>query len=190
MTGDADRALRYWDRAAGAYGASRRDGPLALSSIYEPVIDELLGDVTDKRVLDAGCGDGLYARKLVARGASVTAVDGSSEMIKLALRDTQHPNIEYRVGDLMKPLPPVGEGRGAGLLGGDAAFPPTPLGLLRRSHTQRVRGRRLQGAHAVRGRGSAASRVAAPSAHSVVRRRAGRLLETASRPVNRPQLDW
>lgn len=105
VTGDAERALYYWNRAAGTYRARRPDGPLALSSIYEPIIDELLGDVTDKRVLDAGCGDGLYARKLAARGASVTAVDGSTEMIKLAVCDTRGADIEYRVADLTKPLP-------------------------------------------------------------------------------------
>ena len=105
MSHDAERAVRYWDRAAGAYVASRQDGPLALSSIYEPVIDDLLGDVKDKRVLDVGCGDGYYARKLAATGAAVLAIDGSAEMIKLALRDTPGGEVEYRVADLTQPLP-------------------------------------------------------------------------------------
>ena len=105
MSHDAERAVRYWDRAAGAYVASRQDGPLALSSIYVPVIDDLLGDVKDKRVLDVGCGDGYYARKLAATGAAVLAIDGSAEMIKLALRDTPGGDVEYRVADLTQPLP-------------------------------------------------------------------------------------
>ena len=74
---DATDALRYWDRAAAAYSASRLDGPLAVSAIYEPVIDQLLADVTGRRVLDAGCGNGRHAKKLAARGARVTAIDGS-----------------------------------------------------------------------------------------------------------------
>ncbi|WP_329053328.1 class I SAM-dependent methyltransferase [Streptomyces violaceus] len=36
------------------------------------------------RALDAGCGDGLLTRKPAARAASVTGVDRSPEMIKLA----------------------------------------------------------------------------------------------------------
>lgn len=98
-------ALRYWDRAAAAYNASRPDGPLALSAIYEPIVDELLGDVGNKQVLDAGCGDGRYAKKLASRGALVTAIDGSPEMIALAARDSHDAGIEYRVADLAGRLP-------------------------------------------------------------------------------------
>ncbi len=96
--------LRYWDRAAAAYSASRLDGPLALAAIYEPVVNELIGNVSNKRVLDAGCGDGRYAKKLAMRGARVTAIDGSSEMIALAMREP-HESIEYRVADLTGRLP-------------------------------------------------------------------------------------
>jgi hypothetical protein len=52
---DPVSALRYWDRAAAAYSRSRSSGPLALSSLYEPAVEELLGDVRNKRVLDGGC---------------------------------------------------------------------------------------------------------------------------------------
>lgn len=44
----------------------------------------LVGDVTGKRVLDAGCGAGYYARQLVERGADVFASDASEEMVALA----------------------------------------------------------------------------------------------------------
>src|SRR5215510_5205849 len=79
--------LRHWDRTAATYSASRLDGPLTLSAIYEPVVDELIADVSNKRVLDAGCGDGRYAKTLAVRGAHVTAIDGSPEMIALAMGD-------------------------------------------------------------------------------------------------------
>ncbi|PYN18542.1 MAG: class I SAM-dependent methyltransferase [Candidatus Rokuibacteriota bacterium] len=105
MSGDAARALRYWDRAAGAYAARRRDACLSTASIYAPVVEALLGDVRDKRVLDAGCGDGRDARKLATAGAWVTAVDGSTRMIALARRETSEARIEYCVADLTNPLP-------------------------------------------------------------------------------------
>jgi SAM-dependent methyltransferase len=76
-----------------------------VSAIYEPVVDELVGDVGNKQVLDAGCGDGRYAKKLARRGALVTAIDGSPEMIALAARDAQEAGIEYRVADLTGRLP-------------------------------------------------------------------------------------
>lgn len=45
---------------------------------------ELIGDVTGKRVLDLGCGSGIYAQLLLARGASsVTCIDAAQEMIDI-----------------------------------------------------------------------------------------------------------
>lgn len=63
----------------------------------------LLGDVRGLRVLDAGCGPGLYAADLVARGADVVGVDASAEMVRLA-RARVATGAEFRVHDLASPL--------------------------------------------------------------------------------------
>lgn len=44
----------------------------------------LLGDVSGKHVLDAGCGEGRFSRMLAERDALVTAIDLSPRMIELA----------------------------------------------------------------------------------------------------------
>lgn len=45
---------------------------------------DLLGDVTGKDLLDAGCGSGLYAAELARRGARVTGFDQSAQLVALA----------------------------------------------------------------------------------------------------------
>jgi len=45
---------------------------------------ELLGDVSGKHILDAGCGFGQQAEILIQRGARVTGVDISGRLISLA----------------------------------------------------------------------------------------------------------
>jgi 2-polyprenyl-3-methyl-5-hydroxy-6-metoxy-1,4-benzoquinol methylase len=93
--------IRYWNKVAADY-CSRQD---KLTSIYQPVVDELLGDVSGKRVLDAGCGDGMYSRKLASRGAIVTGIDGSSKMISIAKGRSTKINVDYKIVDLTKKLP-------------------------------------------------------------------------------------
>ncbi|MET9763981.1 class I SAM-dependent methyltransferase [Streptomyces sp. NPDC006372] len=52
--------------------------------------------------LDAGCGDGLLARKLAGRAASVTGVDRSPQMIELARAHAQAPgNVVYLEADYL-----------------------------------------------------------------------------------------
>jgi SAM-dependent methyltransferase len=101
---DSQSALDHWNRAAAVYSHSRGSGPLALCSLYEPSIEQLLGNVTGKQILDAGCGDGHYARVLKGRGALVSAIDGASQMIALARR-AGHDGIAYQVADLTQRLP-------------------------------------------------------------------------------------
>lgn len=69
------------------------------NALYDrPAVFELLGDVTGSRILDAGCGPGLYAAELIARGADVVAFDGSPAMVRLAKERV--PRLDVRVHDL------------------------------------------------------------------------------------------
>lgn len=61
------------------------------NALYErPATLSLLPDVCGKKILDAGCGPGLYSAWLTERGAEVTAVDYSDEMIKLTEEITEN----------------------------------------------------------------------------------------------------
>ena len=51
-----------------------------------PCMLGLMGEVTGKRILDLGCGEGGYARELTRRGAQVTAVDCSEKAVAHARR--------------------------------------------------------------------------------------------------------
>jgi ubiquinone/menaquinone biosynthesis C-methylase UbiE len=98
--------IRYWNEAAAEY-CSRVERPpqVETRSEYEPVLEELLGDVSGKHILDAGCGGGTYSRKLASLGAIVTGIDGSTEMISIAKGYPVQPNLEYSVVDLTERLP-------------------------------------------------------------------------------------
>jgi ubiquinone/menaquinone biosynthesis C-methylase UbiE len=59
----------------------------------------LLGDVSGKKVLDVGCGEGGYTRMLASKGAYVTGIDGSDRLIEIAKRraEKEHLSIIYQV---------------------------------------------------------------------------------------------
>jgi SAM-dependent methyltransferase len=62
----------------------------------DPTLWEFAGDVRGLAVLDAGCGTGYLSRKLHERGAVVTGVDLSPNMIELAR--AHYPGLDFRVG--------------------------------------------------------------------------------------------
>jgi SAM-dependent methyltransferase len=72
-----------YDEFAEAYAARVDTKPH--NAYYErPATLSLLPDVQGKRVLDAGCGPGVYTGWLVNHGAEVVAVDVSPKMVRLA----------------------------------------------------------------------------------------------------------
>ena len=58
---------------------------------------ELLGDVTGRTVVDAGCGGGRAVAELIARGARAVGVDLDPEMVAVARE--RWPAGEFQVGD-------------------------------------------------------------------------------------------
>lgn len=80
----------------------------ATQSIYNayydrPAVLSLLPPVQGRRVLDIGCGPGLYAAWLIEHGAQVTGFDISSEMVELA-RQRLGDRATFYQHDLSQPL--------------------------------------------------------------------------------------
>jgi SAM-dependent methyltransferase len=77
----------YADPAmASSFDAKRFGGPIGtiLLQDQERVLAEFLGDVSGRRILDMATGTGRAALALARRGATVTGVDASREMLSVA----------------------------------------------------------------------------------------------------------
>jgi ubiquinone/menaquinone biosynthesis C-methylase UbiE len=94
----------YADPAmADRFDAMRFSGPIGtlLADAQEKVIGSFLGDVDGKTVLDVGTGTGRAAIGLAKRGARVTGVDASAEMLRVARARAAHAGVEaaFEEGD-------------------------------------------------------------------------------------------
>lgn len=88
-----------------AAGYSAENDSSLLNEYYNrPAIRSLLGDVTGRHVLDAGCGSGPTLVDLINGGATAVGIDGSQAMLDIA-RERLGPEAELRVADLGDPLP-------------------------------------------------------------------------------------
>lgn len=95
--------MSTYDKMARTYEEHAVDS--AYNAHYDrPAVLALVGEVAGLRVLDAGCGPGLYAEELLARGADLVAVDGSAAMVELARRRLGG-RARVLHADLANPLP-------------------------------------------------------------------------------------
>ncbi len=102
QSADSDRVNDY-DSFAAAYAAVNENN--LVNAYYErPAMLALAGDVTGRRILDAGCGSGSLSAALRERGALVTGIDASAEMLALARRQLGD-DVALHLADLRDSLP-------------------------------------------------------------------------------------
>lgn len=98
---DSDpRVAEHYDDLAG-YWVQITDSPSRQQLLW-PTLTELLPNLADRRVLDAGCGSGVYTAKIAERGADVVGVDISEQMVREA--QNRAPDAEFRQANLGEPL--------------------------------------------------------------------------------------
>jgi len=118
MTYEATRATleTYFDRTAAETWA-RLTSEAPVSRIRQTVragrdrmrallLARLPADMTGTRLLDAGCGVGQLAVEAARRGAEVTAVDISPNLLEIAARRTPSDlarRIDFRAADMLDP---------------------------------------------------------------------------------------
>lgn len=96
-------AAAAYDSIADGYSAEN-DSSLLNEYYNRAEIRGLLGDVTTRHILDAGCGSGPTLVDLVDAGATVVGIDSSQAMLDVARRRLG-PGPELQVADLSDPLP-------------------------------------------------------------------------------------
>ena len=93
----------HYDGFAEAYARENETG-LFNAHYARPAVLDLVGDVSGRRVLDAGCGSGPLVADLAGRGAQVTGFDASPAMVRIA-KERLGPDVPLLVADLTAPLP-------------------------------------------------------------------------------------
>ena len=77
-----DEAAAGWNRGAEAYDAFVESGAdYYRLHVHGPALLEACEPLGQQRALDLGCGQGFFSRELARRGARVTAVDLSDQLI-------------------------------------------------------------------------------------------------------------
>jgi len=69
-----------------------------LNSFEKRKLDDFLKDINGKKILDIGCGTGRIIQDLLDKGADITGVDVSTEMLKIA--EKKFPNSNFVEADI------------------------------------------------------------------------------------------
>ncbi len=97
-----DDNIKKWSTVTREELESFGDGDFGRTEMLNPTIFQLVGDVSGKTVLDAGCGNGYLSRMLAKKDAAVVGVEPGETMYQFAT-ETEEKNklgIEYFKEDL------------------------------------------------------------------------------------------
>ncbi len=90
-----------WNQIANFWDDRMRDGNDFQRILVGPASERLLNLQPGENVLEIGCGNGVFARRMAQLGASIVATDFSTQLLERAqARTTEHTDlIEYRLVD-------------------------------------------------------------------------------------------
>jgi len=99
---DKEEARKAYNKLAEDYHKKRVTENDFNKVIEQPTTFNLVGNVKGKKVLDAGCGSGIYTKILTKKGAKVSALELSDEMIRLAKEYCKDYKIDFKQGSIDK----------------------------------------------------------------------------------------
>jgi 2-polyprenyl-3-methyl-5-hydroxy-6-metoxy-1,4-benzoquinol methylase len=89
--------INAWSRASQEIVANFGDeGDFIRRNLWNPVIFGLVGDVSGKTILDAGCGQGYLSRLLAKKGAVVTGIEPAEPWYTYAVQREQAERLGIR----------------------------------------------------------------------------------------------
>ena len=97
-----DDNIKKWSTVSREELENFGDGDFGRVQMLNPAIFQLLGDVKDKHILDAGCGNGYLCRMLARKGASVVGVEPGQTMYEFAVEEEEKEGlgVKYLKEDL------------------------------------------------------------------------------------------
>ena len=104
MKPNVEQDSKAWDKHAGVYAEKQSSGSdVNVNLILPAVASAIPSDLSGLTALDVCCGRGLLTEILLERGAKVTAVDFSTELVDQARgRLGSHPKLELIVEDVCR----------------------------------------------------------------------------------------
>lgn len=93
-----------WGKVANWYDRLLADPDSYQSQVILPNLRRVLGEVTGQKILDLGCGQGLFSVAMAKLGAVVIGVDISPELLKIAEAQSEKSGqkIDFRVSSADK----------------------------------------------------------------------------------------
>lgn len=91
-----------WEKYADLYNQNiGEEGDDFHQELIDPVILDVCGDLKEKRLVDAGCGNGYLSAKMIKLGArQVIGIDRSKQLIDIARKKNDIPGLQFELFDL------------------------------------------------------------------------------------------
>ena len=92
---------KVYDKFGKEYHEYRKDKPNFYNSYIDmPAVLSFLKNVKGKKIIDIGCGSGIYTRRLKKKGAKIVGVDISKTLLEIAKKEIK--DVEFHKASIYK----------------------------------------------------------------------------------------
>ncbi|MCX6732645.1 MAG: class I SAM-dependent methyltransferase [Candidatus Roizmanbacteria bacterium] len=98
---------QQWDSAVDIYNEGMgEEGDKLNNNLIHPTIRKILGNISNKTILDSGCGSGYFSAEIAKNAKSVIGTDFSGKFIELCQRKYKYiQNLKFQMLDVTEQMP-------------------------------------------------------------------------------------
>lgn len=101
-----DANSKFWEDSAEKWDEFISQGDVFRKNLLDKAILDLLGNIRERNILDAGCGQGYFSKILNDSGAKTIGIDESEKLISIARsKNKENKSLEFIRHNLKNDLP-------------------------------------------------------------------------------------
>lgn len=97
--------ISQWNKYSSLYNQGKgKSGDDLHNNLIQPILNKFIGNISNKKIFDAGCGNGFLENQLAKDAEEIIGADSSKELLSFAKNNISQRNVQFQLENLTEKI--------------------------------------------------------------------------------------